>query len=204
MRRVPPSLLLVLAVLLGGCSTAYYALIAQLGWARHDLLAHRVQLARDSQEEARVRFADALPLFTAAPTADAARLTALQTSYQACADSAALVHARLAAVDDAADALFAEWGEELANASGAQRVRLEQRSTTLRQHYDRLRAAMGDAEGAMAPVLGAMQARLAALERGGPVPAQPALVGDGDRLLRILTLAVALADQYVAELEALD
>ena len=204
MRRTPLALLLALAVTAGGCSTVYYAAMAQLGWARHDLLAERVQQARDSQDQARLQFADALPLFTAAggPAVGANRLAALRASHDDCADSAALVRTRIAAVETAADAFFGEWNEELGEATGANRARDQQRYDMFRLHYDRLLAAMRDAEAAMPPVLAAMQAQVTALESGQA--ATPPGASAGDPLVRKLQLAVALADQYIAELESID
>lgn len=206
MRRAPLALLLVLAVAAGGCSTVYYAAMAQLGWARHDLLAERIQLARDSQDQARLQFADALTLFAApagAPTG-AAQLAALRASHADCAESAALVRTRIAAVEAAADAFFGEWREDIGAATESARAREQQRYDTFRLHYDRLLAAMRDAEAAMPAVLDAMQAQLAAREPGSTAAVPPLPAGDADRLLRTLQLAVVLADRYVAELEAID
>lgn len=49
-------LLLVLAV---GCSSAYYATMRKLGWEKRDLLVSRVEVALDSQHQAKTEFKDA-------------------------------------------------------------------------------------------------------------------------------------------------
>lgn len=207
MHRPPFALLLALALATAavGCSTVYYAIVDRLGWAQHDLLAQRIQLARDSQDQARVQFADALPLFgaTGPEPPSAAALAAQRASYDDCSDSAALVRARVAAVADAAEPFFAEWREEIAAAPATSRAREQQRYDTFRQRYERVLAAMRDAQAAIPPVLDAMRAEVAARAAGAAaVPPLPA--GDADLLLRTLQLAVALADQFIAELETID
>ena len=62
--RVRPRTLLVLAVLvLTSCQTAYYAAMEKLGYPKRDLLASRVQQARDSQQAAKEQFQSALERF---------------------------------------------------------------------------------------------------------------------------------------------
>lgn len=208
MRRPPLALVLVLALALGACSTVYYAAMYQLGWAKADLLANRVQQARDAMDQARIQFADALPDFAAARAATggdrAARRQALAASYEDSTESGALIATRRAAVEHAGDALFDEWLREIAAGDPGQRGRRQQLYERFRPGYDRLLGAMRDAEASLAPVLDAMRAQLAAMAGGGATPATGVTAADGDRLLRHLQLAVALADQYVGELETID
>jgi DUF2959 family protein len=210
MHRLPLALTLAVLVATGGCSTVYYAAMSQLGWAKADLLANRVQLARDAMDQARIQFADALPQFAAARTQSggnrAARQQALSASYADSTASAALVTKRRSAVEKAADVLFGEWQREISDAAdGGQRAKRQQRYDAFRPPYDRLLDAMRSAEASLPPVLEAMNAELAALAAAAtstpPAGVDPAA---GDRLIRNLQLAVALADQYVAELENTD
>lgn len=207
MRRPSLALVLVLAPALGACSTVYYAAMYQLGWAKADLLANRVQQARDAMDQARIQFADALPDFAAARAETggdrAARRRALEASYADSAQSAAVIADRRAAVEHAGDALFEEWLREIAADDPGQRGRRQQLYERFRPGYDRLLDAMRGAEASLAPVLAAMRAQLAAAG-GGATPATGVAAADGDRLVRDLQLAVALADQYVAALETLD
>src|SRR5689334_14641697 len=114
---------ILFAVLLcvGGCSTAYYAAMSQLGWAKAGLLGHRIQLARDTLDQTRIELADLLPDFTDArnrPNADrGAEYNALSTRLSALQANAALIPSRRAAVEGAGDALFTEWQQEMASAA---------------------------------------------------------------------------------------
>lgn len=211
MRRLPFALPLALVLATSGCSTVYYAAMSQLGWAKADLLANRVQQARDAMHQAKTQFADALPQFAAARTQSggdrAARHEVLRASYDDSAASAKLIAKRRAAVEKAAAALFGEWQHEITEAADAGlRSRRQQHYDTFRRPYDRLLDAMRSAEASLSPVLDAMKAALAALPAAGVATAPPPGVdpADGDRLIRSLQLAVALADQYVAALETAD
>ncbi len=53
------SLMLVLS-LAGGCSKAYYATMEKVGYDKREILADRVENARESQQDAKEQFADAL------------------------------------------------------------------------------------------------------------------------------------------------
>jgi hypothetical protein len=211
MRRLPLALSLAVLLASSGCSTAYYAAMYQLGWAKADLLANRVQQARDAMEQLRTQLLDALPQFAAARTQaggdGAARRAALSASHADAVASAALIAKRRAAVEKAANALFGEWQREIAEATDqALRNRRQQRYDSFRPPYDRLLDAMRSAEASLPPVLDAMKAELAALSAAGAASAPPPGIDSAasDRALRTLQLAVALADQYVAELETID
>ena len=98
---------------------------------------------------------------------------------------------------------FDEWQHEVASATdAAQRDRRQEEYATMRAPYDRLLDAMRGAEASMGTVLQSMQAELAALHRSAAAAATPGIDPvAGDRAVRNLQLAVALADQYIAELE---
>ncbi|MBX3024356.1 DUF2959 family protein [bacterium] len=209
MRR--PALPLAILVLagLGGCSTIYYAAMSQLGWAKADLLANRVQQARDAMDQARVQLADAVPDFEearAAPHGAAVHYQALRASFADAHENATLIRTRRAAVESAAEALFGEWQHEIDSAADpGLRQRRQQRYDAYHAPFTRLLDAMRGAEAALPPVLDGMQAALAALRHptaDTPVPTVPAAAAD--RALRDLQIAVALANQYITVLETID
>lgn len=55
--------LVSLAFAAAGCTSAYFATMEKLGWEKRDLLAGRVEAARDSQKHAKAEFKDALEQF---------------------------------------------------------------------------------------------------------------------------------------------
>lgn len=208
-RALALALALVLLGGLSGCSTIYYAAMSQLGWAKADLLANRVQQARDAMDQARIQLVDAVPDFEAARAARhgaAVRYEALHASLADAQENAALIHTRRAAVERAADALFGEWRYEIDHATDpGLRDRRQQRYEMFHAPYLRLLDAMQAAEAALSPVLDAMRAALAALRTpaaDNPVPAIPAAAAD--RAQRDLQVAVALANQYITALETID
>lgn len=210
MRRLLVALLPLLLVGVGACSTMYYAAMSQLGWAKADLLANRVQQSRDAMDQARIQLADALPDFEKARSASggdhAVRAEALQASLGDAQENATLIGKRRAAVENAADTLFGEWQHEIASATdAAQRARRQQRYDEFRAPYDRLLDAMRGAEASLPPVLAAMQAEVAALRAAPGAAASPGIpAADADQAMRTLQLAVALANQYITVLETIE
>jgi hypothetical protein len=207
MRRSPLLLLLALLFATSACSSAYYSAMYQLGWAKADLLANRIQKSRDAMNEAKFQFIDTCQLFRTAPDAGADHAAAYQNrrdSYGEAVASAAAVRKRRAAVEPAADALFGEWDAEITDStSAAQRAKRQRHYDEFRAPYDRLLDAMRAAEASLPPVLDGMQAQLAAWQTTDT--AAPAVnPADCDQTIRSLQLAIALADQYVAELENTD
>jgi hypothetical protein len=209
MRRLALLSLLLLGA--GGCSTVYYAAMSQLGWAKADLLANRVQQARDALNQARIQLADALPDFADARTASGdertARSRALAASLADAQANATLIGQRRAAVEKAAGALFADWQREIRDAADAGlRERRQQRYDAFHPAYERLLEAMRGAEASLAPVLAAMRAEVTALR--APTAQNAAVPGiaaaDGDRAIRDLQLAAALSTQYMLALETID
>ena len=47
------------AILLVGCSSAYYGTMEKLGYHKRDLMVNRVESARDAQEDAKEQFESA-------------------------------------------------------------------------------------------------------------------------------------------------
>jgi len=58
------TLLLTLFVLLAACSSMYYSCLEKMGVPKRGVMVHRVEKARDTQEETKEQFKSALALFT--------------------------------------------------------------------------------------------------------------------------------------------
>ena len=96
--------------------------------------------------------------------------------------------------------MFGEWDAAVTDSTNAaQRRKRQQHYDEFRVPYDRLLDAMRAAEASLPPVLDDLQTQLGALQAGSA----PAAINsaDCDRAIRSLQLAIALADQYEAELE---
>jgi hypothetical protein len=130
----------------------------KLGYYKRDILVSRVQDARDSQQEAKEQFRSALEKFSSVINF---RGGALQEKYDqlkaeldASEAQAQVVHQRITAVADVAEALFDEWQAELAQYSNEQLRRASRRQLAqTRQRYQPLMGAMQRAEAKIEPVL---------------------------------------------------
>jgi len=145
-------------VTLLGCSSAYYGTMEKLGYHKRDLMVNRVESARDAQEDAKEEFESALEKFSSVLQFDGGKLEdkydQLKSAYDRSNARAETVRERIDSVEDVAEALFAEWEEELGQYSKASLRRSSARKLHLtRQQYSQLISAMKRAERKMDPVL---------------------------------------------------
>ena len=151
-------LLCALLLPLSGCQTAYYGTMEKLGIHKRDILADRVEEARDSQQEAKQQFKSALEEFSALTHFDGGDLEAvyndLNDEFEQSEEAAESVQSRIAAVEDVAEALFSEWQDEL-NLYSNQKLRSssQQKLRATKRKYGQLLTAMQLAEKKIKPVL---------------------------------------------------
>lgn len=151
-------LIIWFAVVLTGCSAAYYKGMESLGFAKRDILVHRVEKARDSQQEAKQQFKSALEQFTALTGFKGGSLeekyNSLNTEFERSEARANEVRKRIDDIENVSEALFSEWQNELGQYQNqALRRSSQQKLTATRQRYEQLIAAMKRAEATMDPVL---------------------------------------------------
>lgn len=148
--------------LISKCQKVYFRAVESTGHHKRDILVSRVENARDSLEEAKEQFQSALDKFSALTDFQGGELEDLYRQIKAEFDyskaKALAVKDRIAAVQDVAEALFAEWEDELElytnrslRSSSRQKLKLTQ------QHYGQLISAMRRAEGKIEPVLSVFQ-----------------------------------------------
>lgn len=86
-------------------------------------MVHRVEKARDTQEETKEQFKSALAQFTAATNFRGGDLEAIYTklndAYEGSVRKAEEVRSRIEDIEDVSQALFAEWEQEIAQYSNA-------------------------------------------------------------------------------------
>lgn len=140
----------------------YFRAVESVGQHKRDILVGRVESARDGLAEAKEQFQNALEKFSALTEFDGGELEdvykQLKVEFDYSRAKANAVRDRIDAVQDVADALFAEWEEELelyTNRSlrSASRVKLKQ----TQQLCGQLLTAMRRAEGKIDPVLRVFQ-----------------------------------------------
>jgi Skp family chaperone for outer membrane proteins len=147
-----------LALAGAGCSSVYYNTMEKFGYAKRDLLVERVDDARKAQGEAKEQFASALEHFLAVTKVDGGELQRkyddLNREYGRSETAAKEVHARIAAVEDVAEALFREWKQELSQYTNSSlRSESQRQLDTTRRRYDDLVRLMRRAADRMDPVL---------------------------------------------------
>ncbi len=143
---------------LTACSSMYYGALESAGIPKRELMVHRVEKARDTQEETKEQFKTALEQFTAVTNFNGGDLEVvynqLNDEYEASVDQAETVRKRIEDIKDVSGALFEEWEEEIEEFSSAslKRSSKTQLSETKRQ-YRQLINAMESAESKLDPVL---------------------------------------------------
>ena len=152
------AVLFSLIVLLTACSSIYYKGLEKMGVPKREIMVHRVEKARDTQEETKEQFKSALAQFTAVTNFQGGDLESvynkLNSEYEDSTDQAEQVQKSIDKIKDVSEALFEEWEDEITQYSSASLKRSSQRqlSETKRQ-YKQLILAMERAESKLQPVL---------------------------------------------------
>ncbi len=156
-------LLISIALLfVSGCNSLYYGTMEKFGKQKRDILVDRVADARDAQEQTKEQFASALDKFKSVVNVPS---TELQEKYDTLKDEladseekAAAVTKRIAAVEDVAKDLFAEWNKELEQYNNASlKADSKKKLQQTEQKYNQLITAMKKAESKIEPVLSAFR-----------------------------------------------
>ncbi|WP_162025351.1 MULTISPECIES: DUF2959 domain-containing protein [unclassified Lentimonas] len=158
MRTSLSLLMLSAAIFIAGCQSAYYASMEKLGIEKRDIMVDRVEGARDEQEDAKETFADALEAFTAMTSYDGGDLEKaykkVKDAYEDSVSAAEDVSNQIDKVESVAEALFAEWTQELDSYQSASlRRSSEQSLRETRSKYNEMIRKMRAAEASMLPVL---------------------------------------------------
>ena len=201
------------ALLLAGCETAYYSAMESVGFAKRDILASRVEAARDSQQEAKEEITDALTEFGRVVSYQGGDLEAqyrkLAAQLEDGEEAAATVRTRIRYVENVAEALFDEWQDELAQYSSASlRTQSEKQLRETRARYATLIGAMKRAESRLEPALQPLRDQVLFLKHNLNARAIAGLQGEVARvdaqvnqLVAELNGAIAEANRFIADLE---
>lgn len=158
MRSLPLLIALVISLLCGGCSSAYYGALEKIGIAKREVLVDRVSDTQKAQTAAKEQFESALQHFLAVTKANVGDLQqkydAMNREFTRSESRAKEVRERIAAVEDVAEALFSEWRAELKQySSAALRTESQRQLDTTRRRYEDLVRLMRRAADRMEPVL---------------------------------------------------
>ena len=212
MRRVMLFSFVLLA--LAGCQSAYYSAMEKVGVHKRDILVDRVEDARESQQQAKEQFKDALERYRSVVQVQGgeleARYEALNSEYEDSENSARDVRDRIAAVEDVANALFKEWKQELDEYSDASLKAASGKSLErTRKDYRALLERMKAAEKRIDPVLDVLRDQVLFLKHNLNARAIGALQGEYrtlqgnvDRLLADMQRSIDEADMFIRQLQS--
>jgi hypothetical protein len=208
-RRNYLALSIIVAMLLGGCQSAYYGAMEKLGYEKRDLLVDNVQDARKAQEAAKKQFESALDQFIAVTNFEGGdvekQYRKLKGEYEDSDARAKDVHKHIAEVEQVAGDLFAEWEKELGQYKSAELRRTSQRQLLdTRSRYQKLIASLKRAEKKLDPVLAAFNDRVLFLKHNLNARAiaslrtnRAAIEADIGALIADMNKSIAEADQFI-------
>ena len=198
---------------LPGCSRMYYAGLEKVGIPKRDLLERRVEKAQESQEETKKQFSSALERFRATVQIDGGELEerydALKDELELSEQRSKQLGERIDAVEDVAEALFAEWENELdqykrADLRSASQRRLEQ----TRRDYAPMISAMKRAHKRVDPVLEAFRDVVLALKHQLNAKAVASVRGElagvereVSALVEAMNTSIAQAGKFLGKLD---
>lgn len=213
MHRIILPLVLFSLLFAGGCSKAYYSAMEKVGYDKREILSDRVENARESQQDAKEQFANALERYKSVVDFDGGALEEkydiLNAEYEASEEQAQEVRDRIDSVEDVADALFDEWAEEITQYSSSKlRRSSQQKLSATKARYAKLIKAMKRASSKMDPVLAAFKDQVLFLKHNLNAKAIAALEGelgtirsDVDALIKEMEKSIAEADAFIQTLE---
>lgn len=192
---------------LTACSTMYYSGLEKIGIPKRDVLVHRVEKARDTQEETKEQFKSALKQFTAVTNFRGGDLEAvynkLNNEYEASVAKAEEVSDRIAAIEDVSQALFTEWEQEITQYSNAAlKSSSQQKLTATRAHYKQLISTMKAAEAKIQPVLTVFKDQVIFLKHNLNAQAVASLKGELGTLQSDVSSLIASMEKSINEANA--
>ncbi|WP_031433309.1 DUF2959 domain-containing protein [Methylomarinum vadi] len=201
------SAIVFILVILSGCSTVYYNTLEKIGIPKRDVMVHRVEKARDTQEETKEQFKSALAQFTAVTNFSGGNLeevyNKLNDEYLASVDKAEEVKKRISDIEDVSVALFEEWEEELEQySSPSLRRSSQQKLNDTRQHYQQLITAMKRAEAKIEPVLSVFKDQVLYLKHNLNAQAIASLKGELDSVESDVSALILAMEKSIDEANA--
>ena len=199
--------------LLFGCESTYYKTMETMGYHKRDIMVDRVEDARDAQEEAKEQFESALEKFSSVLGFHGGDLEEkydrLKDEYDESVIKADAVRSRIAAVENVAEDLFAEWQEELNQYTSSSLRRSSARKLReTKSKYAQLIGAMKRAERKIDPVLSAFHDQVLYLKHNLNAQAIASLQSeltsietDVARLIREMEASIKEADSFITLME---
>lgn len=207
LRALTGTLLLLPLMALNGCQQVYYGTMEKLGHPKRDIMVSRVEKARDAQNEAKEQFASALEQFASVVNFSGGDLEAkynlLKDEYDRSKSKAQAVSDRIKDVKNVANALFDEWEKELEEYTSPElRRSSEKKLTQTQKRYEKLMAAMEQAESKIQPVLAAFYDQVLFLKHNLNAQAVASLQEELNSVEQEITILIKEMEQSIEEANA--
>jgi len=207
------TIVIALGWMLAGCQTVQYKTLEAFGVEKRDMLANRVEDARDAQKDAGEQFETTLERFRSVVNFDGGDLekvyNRLSREYDRSVDDAERVRSRIKSIEQVSGDLFAEWERELEQYSSAD-LRRKSRDMLVETQgrYRDMITKMRAAEQAMDPVLAAFQDQVLFLKHNLNAMAIESIQGElatiedeTQALVAAMQDSIAEADRFLASLK---
>ncbi|KAF7788455.1 hypothetical protein PRUB_a3124 [Pseudoalteromonas rubra] len=186
---IKKSLVIFTLCLLSACQSAYYAAWEKVGVHKREILVDRVENTKAAQQATQQEFQSALERLTTLINFDGGELQSvyeqLNDDYLASEAAAQDVRTNIDKVEDVAEALFAEWQDELTQYSSAKLKRQsEQKLRQTQRQFDKLLRSMRASEAKMQPVLDSLKDNVLYLKHNLNAQAIAAIKGEFSGLKR--------------------
>lgn len=193
-----------LALVLSGCSSAYYGAMEKVGVHKRDILVDRIEETRSAQVDVKEQFASALERFTHELDFDGGELAKaykiISDEYEESQQRADTLSERIDSVESVADALFDEWTDELEQYSNANLKRQSARTLEdTRGQYQQMLSAMRNAEDKMQPVLDTLRDQTLYLKHNLNARAIASLESEFTTLRRDINVLIGDMETSIAE-----
>lgn len=200
-------LLAALFLMLSACSTMYLEGLEKIGIPKRDVMVHRVEKARDTQEETKEQFKSALEQFTVATNFKGGDLEdtykRLNDAYEESNSKAEEVRTRIADIESVSEALFTEWKEEITQYSNQSfKQSSQQKLVATQAHYLQLITSMKQAEAKIHPVLKVFQDQVMFLKHNLNARAIASLKGELGNIRSDVSTLVASMEKSIDEANA--
>lgn len=202
----------VVAILLIGCQSAYYAMWEKMGKEKRHLLQDQVEKSRSDQEKASEAFKDALTRLKEMYDFQGGDLekmyNRLSDDYDNCRDRAAIIDERIDKIQNIARDLFAEWRQEIEQIHNPTfRSQSTQKLKATQSRFAKMESALIAARRRMTPVLGNLKDYVLFLKHNLNAQAIGSLKGeaasietDVGRLIRDIQRSIQEADVFLKEI----
>ncbi|MBB1298494.1 MULTISPECIES: DUF2959 domain-containing protein [Pseudoalteromonas] len=196
--------MLVVALTLTGCQSAYYSAMEKVGVHKRDILIDRVEETKDSQQESQEEFKSALERLTTLIDFNGGELqdtyNQLNDDYESSLNAANEVSTNINKVEDVAEALFDEWSDELEQYKSASLKRESSKKlTATKRQFDQLLRSMRSAESKMEPVLTSLHDNVLYLKHNLNAQAVSAIKGEFTNLKRDIQLLMNDMNKSIAD-----